>query len=157
MLYPAAKEAMNEKPISVRLNAMLESEPDSQAAFVHIPEEISQLFGQRGRIPVRVTINGHVFRTTLAPYGGRHYLGVNKSVRAAAGVQIGDLLDLLIEGDREPRDITPPDDLVAALEDEPAALEGWAALELQPQKGIRGRDRGRQKGRNPRPAHPEDD
>jgi hypothetical protein len=35
---------------------------------------------------VRVTIGGHSYRSTIAPYGGRYLLPLNRVNREAAGV-----------------------------------------------------------------------
>jgi len=65
---------------------------------------------------VRVTINGHTYRNTVAVYGGVFMLGVSAENRAAAGVQAGDELDIDIELDSAPREVTLPPDFADALD-----------------------------------------
>jgi len=49
--------------------AMLETEDGSTFTFIVIPFDVKQAFG-RARPPVKATINGFAYRSTLAPYGG---------------------------------------------------------------------------------------
>jgi hypothetical protein len=82
--------------------------------LVEIPLDVPAVFGQ-ARAPVRVTINGHSFRTRVATYGGKYYLGLNREVRDAAGVADGDKLTIDIERDDAPREVEVPPDLAKAL------------------------------------------
>ncbi|HEY0443490.1 MAG TPA: YdeI/OmpD-associated family protein, partial [Candidatus Limnocylindrales bacterium] len=77
---------------------------------------------------VRVTINGFTYRSTIAVMGGDYMVGVNADNRAGAGVQGGDEVDVDIELDTAPREITVPVDLAAALDAEPAAKRTFDAL-----------------------------
>jgi len=61
------------------------------------------------------TINGYLWRTSLAPMGGCHVLPVNADVRKGARVNAGDAVSLTIREDRAERTIDVPDDLAAAL------------------------------------------
>jgi hypothetical protein len=97
-----------------RFSADLERAGTS-SAMLPIPFDVKEAFG-RARPPVRVTIRGHTWRTTPAVYGGVSYIGLNKEVRAAAGVDVGDRVRVELELDTEPRTVELPDDLRAALE-----------------------------------------
>ena len=55
-------------------------------------------------------------------------LGVSAENRAAAGVEGGDTVDVELELDTAPRDVTVPPDLAAALAAEPAAQATFEAL-----------------------------
>src|SRR2546427_11444283 len=65
-------------------------ESDQGACFIRIPPETLAALGERKRAPVKVTLNGYTYRTTIAVYGGKSYLGVRREVREAAGVAAGD-------------------------------------------------------------------
>jgi uncharacterized protein YdeI (YjbR/CyaY-like superfamily) len=72
-------------------------------------------------------VNGAPFRTTIAVYGGRYYLGFRKEIRDVAGISAGDELAIELERDDEPRTIEVPADLAAALgPDERAFLDSLA-------------------------------
>ena len=87
----------------------------TSSAMLPIPFDVKEEFG-RARPPVRVTIRGHTWRTTPAVYGGVAYIGLNKDVRAAAGVDVGDRVRVELELDMEPRTVALPEDLRIALE-----------------------------------------
>ena len=61
-------------------------------------------------------------------YGGVGYIGLNRAVRAAAGVDAGDRIRVAMELDTEPRTVQPPEDLRAALDAEPGALASFEEL-----------------------------
>src|SRR5215204_3856746 len=60
-------------------------ERHGSGTVVVVPFDLKEEFGS-GRPPVRATVNGHTFRTTLFTMGGRPLLGLNREVREAAGV-----------------------------------------------------------------------
>jgi hypothetical protein len=68
------------------------------------------------RAPVRVTINGFAFRTTIARMGGRTFVGLNREVREGTGVAVGDRVSVELVADEEPRTVEVPPDLAAALD-----------------------------------------
>ena len=70
------------------------------------------------RAPVRVTINGYTFRTTVARMSGRTVVGLNREVREGAGVAAGERVTVELEPDDEPRTVELPPDLAAALDDD---------------------------------------
>jgi uncharacterized protein YdeI (YjbR/CyaY-like superfamily) len=75
-----------------------------------------------------VTINGHTYRSTIAAMGGRFMLGVSADNRAAARIAAGDHIDVDIELDTEPRTVTVPPDLAAALDTDPQARRRFDEL-----------------------------
>jgi Bacteriocin-protection, YdeI or OmpD-Associated/Domain of unknown function (DUF1905) len=70
------------------------------------------------RAPVRVTINGYTFRTTIARMGGRTVVGLNSEVREGTGVAAGDRVAVELVADDEPRTVEVPPDLAAGLDGE---------------------------------------
>ena len=68
---------------------------------------------------MRGTVNGAPFRSTVAVYGGRSLLGLNRELRdAAGGVRPGDVVTVEVERDDEPRTVELPADLRAVLDDD---------------------------------------
>jgi Domain of unknown function (DUF1905)/Bacteriocin-protection, YdeI or OmpD-Associated len=65
-----------------RFQAVLGAE--GGGVFIEVPLDVPAVFG-RARPAVRVTVNGHPFRSTVAVYGGRYYLPVKRAFREAAG------------------------------------------------------------------------
>lgn len=93
-----------------------------------IPPEIVDALGAGKRPPVRVTINGYTYRNTVAVLQGRYMIGVSGEHRGPAGVSAGDEVDVELELDTAPREITVPPDFAAALDAEPAARRTFDAL-----------------------------
>lgn len=96
-----------------RFRAVLETDDESTFTYVRVPFDAQTVFG-KGRPPVRVTLNGYEYHSTLAPYGGLYYLPVNQAVRAGAQVNAGDRVSVVLEADEAPRTVKPPADLARA-------------------------------------------
>jgi hypothetical protein len=85
------------------------------AAGIEVPAKVVAALGSSKRPPVRATINGFTYRSTVAVMGGKFMLGVSNEVRANAGVAAGDTVDIDLELDTEARDVPIPPDFAAAL------------------------------------------
>jgi hypothetical protein len=98
------------------------------ATGIQVPAEVVEALGSGKRPAVKVTINGYTYRSTVAVMGGAYMVGVNAEHRAAAGVAGGDEVDVEMELDTAPREVTVPADLAAALEAEPDARRTFDGL-----------------------------
>jgi hypothetical protein len=98
------------------------------ATGIRIPDEVVEALGSGKRPPVKVTINGFTYRNTVAVMGSDYMVGVSAENRAGAGVAGGDVVDVDIELDSAPREVTVPPELAAALDAEPAARRTFDAL-----------------------------
>jgi len=98
------------------------------ATGIQVPEEVVQALGSGKRPAVTVTINGYSYRSTVAVLGGRYMVGVSAEHRAGAGVAGGDEVDVDIDLDTAPREVTVPPDLAAALDTEPEARRTFDGL-----------------------------
>jgi uncharacterized protein YdeI (YjbR/CyaY-like superfamily) len=107
----AAKDPKTKK---VRFTTVLELNGKTATGMAVPPELVEQL-GAGKRPPVKVTINGYTYRSTVAVMGGRSLIGVNAENRAAAGAAAGDQLDVTLELDTAPRTVEVPRDLAKAL------------------------------------------
>ena len=85
------------------------------ATGIHVPDDVVSGLGAGKRPKVRVTIEGYTYRSSVASMGGRFMVGVSAEVRERAGVAGGDEVDVDIELDTEPREVTVPPDLAQAL------------------------------------------
>lgn len=113
-----------------RFRVVLEKDPDSTATGITIPFDAQKTFGTRARVPVRGTINGFAFRSSIFPMGkdGCHVMAVNRGMREGAKAKAGDLINVVMERDDEPRVVTPPEDFARALKANKAALAAWERL-----------------------------
>jgi hypothetical protein len=99
---------------------------------IALPFDPRAVFG-KGRAPVKVTLNGHSYRTTVFDMGSGPFVPLRQSNRDAAGLKAGDTVEVTLELDTEKRQVTPPDDLTVAL-DAAAAWEGWNAASFTHQR-----------------------
>ena len=111
----------------MRFHASLELHGKT-ATGIEVPEEVVTALGAGKRPPVRVTIGKHTYRTTVAPMGGTFLIGVSAENRKAAGVAAGDEVDVDIELDTEPREVTVPADFAQALDQYADALRNFEKL-----------------------------
>ena len=112
-----------------RFRAMLEKDENSEATGITIPFNVLEVFGTRARFPVRGTINGFAFRSSIFPMGGGcHMMAVNKQMREGAKAKAGDAVEIVMERDDEPRVVTPPADFARALKANKAAQAAWERL-----------------------------
>jgi Domain of unknown function (DUF1905) len=66
---------------ALRFNVKLDGQKGSSVASLTPPLDVIEAFGTKARVPVRGTINGFAFRSSLMPMGGCHFMVVNKSIR----------------------------------------------------------------------------
>ena len=98
------------------------------AAGIHVPDEVVAALGTSRKPAVRVTINGYTYRSTIAFMGGEFWLGVSAENRRLSGTAAGDEVDIDLEIDTEPREVTVPADFAAALDREPQAKRFFEGL-----------------------------
>jgi hypothetical protein len=98
------------------------------ATGIQVPDEVVAALGSGRRPPVKVTINGYTYRSTVAVMGGVYMVGVSAEHRAGAGVAGGDEVDVDLELDTAPREVEVPPDLAAALDAEPTARSTFDGL-----------------------------
>ncbi len=98
------------------------------ATGLSVPDDVVAALGSGRRPPVQVTVGGHRYRTTVGSMGGRFLIPLSAENRAAAGVAAGDEVDVEIELDAAPREVTVPADLADALAQDDAARRFFDAL-----------------------------
>jgi len=85
------------------------------AAGIEVPAKVVAALGTSKRPPVRATINGYTYRSTVAVMGGKFMLGVSNEVRKNAGVAAGETVEVDLELDTQTREVEVPADFAAAL------------------------------------------
>jgi Bacteriocin-protection, YdeI or OmpD-Associated/Domain of unknown function (DUF1905) len=98
------------------------------ATGIEVPEDVVAALGSGNRPPVTVSLGGHTYRTTVARMSGRFLVPLSAENRTAAGVAAGDEVDVDIEADTGPREVTVPGDLAAALAQDGTARATFDAL-----------------------------
>jgi hypothetical protein len=101
---------------------------DSTATAIEVPFDVQKVFGTRARVPVRGTINGAAYRSSIMPMGGKHMMVVNRQLRESAKANAGDIVSVVMERDNEPRTVEVPTDFARALKGDKAAQAAWDKL-----------------------------
>jgi bifunctional DNA-binding transcriptional regulator/antitoxin component of YhaV-PrlF toxin-antitoxin module len=112
---------------------LLEKDEDIDATRITIPFDVEKVFGGK-RVPVKVSINGADYRSTVFRMGGKYLLAIPKRFRAAAGVNGGEMITVELERDDELRVIIPPEDFAGALEANSRAKRAWEKLSYTHQR-----------------------
>jgi hypothetical protein len=97
-------------------------------AGIPIPEEVVEALGGGRKPAVTLTVNGFTYRSSIATVDGQPMVGLSAERRAASGLSGGDEVDVDIELDTAPREVTVPPELAAALEADEAARATWDKL-----------------------------
>ena len=98
------------------------------AAGIEVPAKVVAALGSSKRPPVRATINGYTYRSTVAVMGGKFMVGVPPVFREGAGVAAGDVVDVDLELDTAPREVELPADFAAALDKDIKAKKFFEGL-----------------------------
>lgn len=101
-----------QKEFRTKLNGN-QSRQNATASFT-LPFDTRDVWG-KAKVPVKVTINGYTWRSTVGNRGGQQYIVVNAEARRSAGVKAGDVVTVAIEPDAEKREIEVPIPLRRAL------------------------------------------
>ena len=117
----------------MRFTTVLIQGDSKNVVGIEVPSEVVEGLGGGKRPPVKVTLNGYSYRNTIAVMGGKYMVGVAAEHRQKAGVSGGDRLDVDIELDSAPREVTVPQDFAAALE-AAGALATFQALAFSHRK-----------------------
>jgi len=106
---------------------------DGSMSFIPVPFDPKAVFGT-ARAPVKVTVNGYTYRSTIATMGGVTGIPLRRSNREAAGLEGGERLLVRLDLDTDARTVTPPADFVKALKAAPPAWLRWSELSYSHQR-----------------------
>jgi hypothetical protein len=98
------------------------------ATGIQVPDEVVEALGAGRRPAVKVTVNGYTYRSTVAVMGGAFMISLSAEHRAAAGVAGGEEVEVDIDLDTAPREVSVPADFAATLDAEPAARRTFDGL-----------------------------
>lgn len=96
--------------------------------WIEVPLDVEELYGTRGRVPLKVTLNGFTYRSSMSPMGmGCHVIPVRQERLDKAKVRPGQKVKVTIEKDVAARVVRAPADLAAALTGSAKASAKWKA------------------------------
>ncbi len=117
-----------------KFTVKLVGRPGSEAAAMKPPFDVVAVFERKGQVPVKGTINGFPFRSSLMNMGEGHMMGVNAQMRAGAKCKAGDTVAVIMELDRDERKVEVPGYLKKIIGSDTKAKESWAKLSFTHQK-----------------------
>jgi hypothetical protein len=106
---------------------------DGSMCAIEVPFDPAKVFG-KVRAPVKVTLNGYTYRSTIAAMGGKFLIPLRRSNREAAGLTGNETLEVRLDLDTETREIKPPPDFAKALKAAPPAWDRWRDLSYSHQR-----------------------
>ena len=106
---------------------------DGSMCFIPLAFDPKSVFG-KVRAPVRVTLNGYTYRSTIASMGGPPCIPLRKSNREAAGLVGGETIEVQLDLATGKREVAPPADFVKALKATPPAWDRWRGLSYTHQR-----------------------
>jgi len=106
---------------------------DGSTCYIPVPFDPKAVFG-KVRAPVKVTLNGYTYRSTIAAIGGPPCVPLRRSNREAAGLEGGETLEVRLDLDTDTREVRPPLDLAKALKAAPPAWHRWRELSYSHQR-----------------------
>ena len=106
---------------------------DGSMCFIPVPFDPRAIFG-KVRAPVRVTLSGYTYASTIASMGNGPCIPLRKSNREAAGLEGNETLSVTLALDEKKREIEPPQDLARALKAKPPAWQRWRELSYSHQR-----------------------
>ena len=106
---------------------------DGAMCGISVPFDPKEVFG-KVRAPVKVTLNGYTYRSTIASMGGPPFIPLRKSNREAAGLEGSETLKVTLELDTSERTVEPPADFVKVLKATRGAWERWQELSYTHQR-----------------------
>jgi bacteriocin resistance YdeI/OmpD-like protein/uncharacterized protein DUF1905 len=106
----------------------------SNVAALKPPFDVVTVFHRKGRVPVKGTINGFPFRSSLMNMGDGHMMVVNAQLRTGAQCKAGDTVSVLMALDEDERKVDVPGYLKKMIAGDPKAGKFWSKLSFTHQK-----------------------
>lgn len=104
------------------------------ATGIKIPPGIIEKLGAGKKPPIKVTINGFTYQSTVAVMGSDFMVGVNAQNREAAKVKGGDKINVTIQLDTGERTLEVPVEFQKMLNKNPAAKKKYETLSYSKKK-----------------------
>ena len=98
------------------------------------PFDVVAVFQRKGRVPVKGTINGFPFRSSLMNMGDGHMMVVNAEMRAGANCKAGDIVNVVMGIDVDERTVELSTYLKKIIASDPKAKDFWPQLSFTNQK-----------------------
>ncbi|MEK6985162.1 MAG: YdeI/OmpD-associated family protein [Candidatus Thermoplasmatota archaeon] len=110
-----------------RFKARIEPREGSASwLYVILPFDAVALWGSKGALKVKGTMNAAPFRSSIFPNGdGTHHIMMNKALLETAKAGLGDTVAFAMEPDTDERDYPMPADMAKAVGANKKAAATW--------------------------------
>ncbi len=105
---------------------------DDSMCAIELAFDPKPVFG-RARAPVKVSLNGYTFRSTIFRMSDRNFIPLRKSNREAANIDGTETLEVTLALDTDERVVEPPADLVRAMK-VAGAWKQWTEMSFTHQR-----------------------
>lgn len=103
--------------------------------YIDFPFDAEKAFDTRRQVKVKIWFDGYLSRKSLLLKGdGSYWLSVSKEVRTAIGKGDGELVNVVLEPDTDPRTVPLPEDLEWLLDNEPEMKERFHSFSYSAQQ-----------------------
>ncbi|HEY0261081.1 MAG TPA: YdeI/OmpD-associated family protein [Lacisediminihabitans sp.] len=109
------------------------SDVSGSSAFVEFPFDVSERFGAKGRVPVRVSYDGVPYRGSIVTMGGSALVLVLTSIQQQLGKGPGDKLHVVLELDSGERLVELDEDAEASWT-QAGVLDAYRAMSYSHQR-----------------------
>jgi len=107
----------------VTFDAVIIQHGSMNAGYVEFPYDVLELYGVKGQVKVKALIDDKVtYRGSLSKMGTAcHTLGITQAIRKELGKELGDTIHIVLEQDKEPREVILPEEVAALFSKHPKA------------------------------------
>ncbi len=120
----------------VKFTAIIEAKEGMDAAFIRFPFDVMELYGIKGRVPVKAVFDEQVsYRGSLVKMKTPcHILGITKEIREKLFKKPGDTIEVVLEHDLEIREVIVPGDVQLLLDKFPRSKKFYESLSFTDRK-----------------------
>ncbi len=104
------------------------------ATGIRVPDEVVEELGGGRRPAVTVTVGDYSYRSTVAQMGGVFLVPLSAEHRTAAGLAAGDAVEVDLELDVAPREVTVPAELAQTLATDDVARQFYDSMSFTHRK-----------------------
>lgn len=121
---------MVKKPDIIRFTAVLEKMSGRFGwHYVEFPHDVQKLYGRKGSVRVKGTMNGVPMDRALMPTkSGYHIIVFGTELRKKAKVKVGDRMAFEVWLNKKPNELELPQELKETLDFLPEFAAGWARM-----------------------------
>ena len=117
-----------------KFKVKLLSQDGTEVAALKPPFDVTEVFQRKGRVPVKGTVNGFPFRSSLMNMGDGHMMAVNAEMRAGAKCKGGDTVSVVMELDEAERSIEVPAYIKKIINSDAKAKAFWQTISFTHKK-----------------------